>query len=98
MNKLKNLTKPNKLFEIGPDWVLDKNHGHWTCQLSDKLKAFIWEVDLSKPDDIKLSKSNTPENKIVWDGFCIGIPGGPEPSKNQSDILNWIRDKVVWNE
>lgn len=84
-------TKPNILFEGGPDWNWDSNLQHWYCVLPNGMKAFIWEDIIEPPETKKLSKSSD-EEKHFWDGICLGIPGGPEISDRQRPILDWIRN------
>ena len=86
--------KPNKLFEDGPDWEWEDNLKYWYCVLDGGMKAIIWCEWLNPPDPNKktnkLSKSDSDE-KILWDGICMGVPGGPEPDIKPGPILYWIR-------
>jgi hypothetical protein len=85
--------KPNKLFEDGPDWEWEANLKHWFCVLETGHKAFVWVEWLNPPatEEAKLSKSNDGDRKLLWDGICMGVPGGPEPSSSMGPLLAWIR-------
>ena len=85
---------PTKLFDDWSDWEYDDNLRHWVSS-NDKYKAIVWQENLTppKPEGKKLSKSSS-DDKIVWDGICIGIHGGPEPSPKVGDILYWIRTEI----
>lgn len=73
-------------------WLWDDNLKHWYAIIDDKHTAFVWCEILEESESIKLSKSNG-EKKVLWDGICMGVTGGPEPCNRPGPILSWIRNK-----